>query len=86
MTTRLFGTDGVRGIANDDLSPELAFRLGEETVEALAGGPREDPAHEPGGNHERVPAPPAADRDEERPRIRLRQVRRVEDRPKRGFS
>ncbi|MFA5843716.1 MAG: phosphoglucosamine mutase [Coriobacteriia bacterium] len=26
---RLFGTDGVRGIANDDLSPELAFRLGE---------------------------------------------------------
>ena len=29
MTTRLFGTDGVRGIANDDLSPEMAFRLGE---------------------------------------------------------
>lgn len=27
--TRLFGTDGVRGIANEDLSPELAFRLGE---------------------------------------------------------
>ena len=27
--TRLFGTDGVRGIANADLSPELAFRLGE---------------------------------------------------------
>jgi len=27
--TRLFGTDGVRGIANDDLTPELAFRLGE---------------------------------------------------------
>lgn len=25
---RLFGTDGVRGIANLDLSPELAFRLG----------------------------------------------------------
>ncbi|MBE0476825.1 MAG: phosphoglucosamine mutase [Coriobacteriia bacterium] len=25
----LFGTDGVRGIANADLSPELAFRLGE---------------------------------------------------------
>ncbi|MDI6891419.1 MAG: phosphoglucosamine mutase [Actinomycetota bacterium] len=25
---RLFGTDGVRGIANDDLSPELAFKLG----------------------------------------------------------
>jgi phosphoglucosamine mutase len=27
--TRLFGTDGVRGVANADLSPELAFRLGE---------------------------------------------------------
>lgn len=25
---RLFGTDGVRGIANDDLTPELAFKLG----------------------------------------------------------
>ena len=29
MSTRMFGTDGVRGIANDDLPPELAFRLGE---------------------------------------------------------
>ncbi|TDB39432.1 MAG: phosphoglucosamine mutase [Actinobacteria bacterium] len=27
--SRLFGTDGVRGIANDDLTPELAFKLGE---------------------------------------------------------
>lgn len=27
--TRLFGTDGVRGIANADLTPELAFKLGE---------------------------------------------------------
>jgi phosphoglucosamine mutase len=27
--TRLFGTDGVRGIANRELTPELAFRLGE---------------------------------------------------------
>jgi phosphoglucosamine mutase len=26
---RLFGTDGVRGIANSDLTPELAFQLGE---------------------------------------------------------
>lgn len=26
---RLFGTDGVRGIANQDLSPELAFKLGQ---------------------------------------------------------
>jgi phosphoglucosamine mutase len=29
MSTRMFGTDGVRGIANGDLSPELAFKLGE---------------------------------------------------------
>lgn len=29
MSTRLFGTDGVRGVANDELTPELAFRLGE---------------------------------------------------------
>lgn len=26
--TKLFGTDGVRGIANKDLTPELAFKLG----------------------------------------------------------
>src|SRR3989304_6128488 len=25
---KLFGTDGVRGIANQDLTPELAFKLG----------------------------------------------------------
>ncbi len=29
MSTRLFGTDGVRGVANQDLTPELAFKLGE---------------------------------------------------------
>lgn len=27
--TRMFGTDGVRGVANADLTPELVFRLGE---------------------------------------------------------
>lgn len=26
--TRLFGTDGVRGVANIELTPELAFKLG----------------------------------------------------------
>ncbi len=25
---RLFGTDGVRGVANKELTPELAFNLG----------------------------------------------------------
>ncbi|MDO8879288.1 MAG: phosphoglucosamine mutase [Coriobacteriia bacterium] len=33
---RLFGTDGVRGIANADLSPELAFKLGEAAGHFLA--------------------------------------------------
>ncbi|WP_367342424.1 phosphoglucosamine mutase [Limosilactobacillus sp.] len=28
MNLKYFGTDGVRGVANEDLSPELAFRLG----------------------------------------------------------
>jgi phosphoglucosamine mutase len=36
--TRLFGTDGVRGIANKDLTPELAYRLGRAGAHVLAGG------------------------------------------------
>jgi len=35
--TRLFGTDGVRGVANRDLTPELAFALGRAAVAALGG-------------------------------------------------
>ncbi len=35
--TRLFGTDGVRGIANKELTPELAFRLGWAGALVLAG-------------------------------------------------
>jgi len=38
--SRLFGTDGVRGIANADLTPELAFRLGEAAGEFLTDGGR----------------------------------------------
>lgn len=38
MPNRLFGTDGVRGVANVDLTPELAFRLGMGAVSIL--GPR----------------------------------------------
>src|SRR5436853_5475812 len=34
--SRLFGTDGVRGVANRDLSGPLAFRLGRAAVVALA--------------------------------------------------
>ncbi|MCX8007241.1 MAG: phosphoglucosamine mutase [Coriobacteriia bacterium] len=33
---RLFGTDGVRGVANADLTPELAFRIGEAASRFLA--------------------------------------------------
>src|SRR5438477_182983 len=33
--TRLFGTDGIRGVANEDLTPDLAFRLGRELVATL---------------------------------------------------
>lgn len=41
--SRLFGTDGVRGIANKDLSCELAFKLGQSGAYVLAkktGNPR----------------------------------------------
>jgi phosphoglucosamine mutase len=38
--TRLFGTDGVRGVANRDLTPELAFALGRAAVAALGGDGR----------------------------------------------
>lgn len=38
---RLFGTDGVRGVANRDLTPELAFRIGRAHGHLLArDGPR----------------------------------------------
>jgi phosphoglucosamine mutase len=33
--TRLFGTDGVRGVANVDLTPELAFSLGRAAAHVL---------------------------------------------------
>lgn len=32
----LFGTDGVRGVANDDLTPELVFRLGRAAAHVLS--------------------------------------------------
>jgi len=36
----LFGTDGVRGVANQDLTPELAFKLGRAGASALEEGSR----------------------------------------------
>lgn len=35
---KLFGTDGVRGVANKDLTPELAFQLGRAGATVLAQG------------------------------------------------
>jgi len=35
MTKKLFGTDGIRGVANTELSPELAFKLGRAVVATL---------------------------------------------------
>lgn len=32
---RLFGTDGVRGVANKELTPELAFNLGKAGTHVL---------------------------------------------------
>ncbi len=34
---RLFGTDGVRGVANDSLTPELAYHLGRAAAGARYG-------------------------------------------------
>ena len=33
----MFGTDGVRGVANRDLTPDLAFKLGRAGAFILAG-------------------------------------------------
>lgn len=35
MATRLFGTDGIRGIANTELTPEIAFKLGQAASKYL---------------------------------------------------
>ncbi|MFN2626715.1 MAG: phosphoglucosamine mutase [Mycobacteriales bacterium] len=38
--SRLFGTDGVRGVANTDLTPELVLSLGAAAADVLAGAAR----------------------------------------------
>lgn len=35
MATKLFGTDGIRGVANKELTPTIAFRLGQAVVTYL---------------------------------------------------
>ena len=73
MSTRLFGTDGVRGIANRELTPELAFRLGEAAGHFLRRQGR--------GSHRRRPGHPA-ERQHARGRTRrghhLRRRRRAD--------
>ena len=34
--TRIFGTDGVRGVANEQLTPELAFAIGRAGASVLS--------------------------------------------------
>jgi phosphoglucosamine mutase len=41
--SRLFGTDGVRGVANRELTPEVAFRIGRAAASLLAADERRDP-------------------------------------------
>lgn len=38
MDTRLFGTDGIRGVANADLTPEFVLRVGRAAAAVLAPG------------------------------------------------
>ncbi|MBV8532094.1 MAG: phosphoglucosamine mutase [Candidatus Eremiobacteraeota bacterium] len=38
--SRLFGTDGIRGVANRDLTPELALQIGRAAAATLGGGDR----------------------------------------------
>ena len=40
---RLFGTDGIRGIANKELTPELAMNLGRAAATVLAVNSRRRP-------------------------------------------
>ena len=40
---RLFGTDGVRGVANSELTPELAFNLGKAGAYVLSKGSEKKP-------------------------------------------
>lgn len=44
---RLFGTDGVRGLANRDLTAELALALGEAAARKIGGTENNRPGHRP---------------------------------------
>ena len=55
MTRRWFGTDGIRGVANVDLTPELALRAGRAAAAVLGNGGR--PARILVGRDTRVSGP-----------------------------
>ncbi|MGH2773739.1 MAG: phosphoglucosamine mutase, partial [Actinomycetota bacterium] len=38
--SKLFGTDGIRGVANRDLTPEMALRLGRAAAAVIGAGKR----------------------------------------------
>ena len=40
--SRIFGTDGVRGLANKDITATLALQLGEAAARLIGGGPGPD--------------------------------------------
>ena len=40
---RLFGTDGVRGVANKELTPELAFKIGKAGAYVLTDAEHSKP-------------------------------------------
>ena len=64
--TRLFGTDGVRGIANKKLTPKLCYDIGRAAAYVLAKGKKgKGKAAEPAAAP--APAAPAA---EEKPAAR----------------
>ena len=81
---RLFGTDGIRGVANVDLKPTLAYALGRAVAHRLVGRGGRDrrrPGHPPLGRH--VRGGHRRRRDEPR-RRRPRRRRRARRRPSRS--
>ena len=75
----LFGTDGVRGLANADLTPELALALGRAAVGVLLA----EGSWSTGGLGLRPPDPPAG---AGRPAVVVGRDPRVKERKKAGLK
>ena len=54
---RLFGTDGVRGVANSQLTPQMAYKLGKAGAEVLGRQQHKSPQQQrkPRGNLQAQP-------------------------------